>query len=112
MYYVRSACVLSDRESSSKAGVCGGVHAHHGVQVYHALRCNAVDAALEAAAPQALAFPGGHHISGELQGWLNAWHAGGRVLPASTASEIERQAVGVVESRELEKQGVRLLPCK
>jgi hypothetical protein len=67
-----------------------------------------MDAAIDAASAQALGFPGGHHVASELQGWLHAWHGNNRQLPAATAAEIERLAVGLVESRELEKQGVPL----
>jgi hypothetical protein len=67
-----------------------------------------MDAAINAASAQALAFPGGHQLASELQGWLTSWNANDRTLPATTAAEVERRAVGLVESRELEKQGVPL----
>lgn len=76
--------------------------------MYHALRCNAMDAAIDAASAQSLAFAGGHQVASELQAWLSTWHNNNRQLPTTTAAEIERHAVGLVESRELEKQGVPL----
>lgn len=78
------------------------------LQVYHALRCDAMDTAIEAAGAQSLGFPGGYQVASEMQGWLTAWRGNGRQLPLATAAEIERVAVGLVESKELEKQGVPL----
>lgn len=67
-----------------------------------------MDTAIEAAGTQALGFPGGYHVASELQGWLTSWNTNSRQLPATTAAEIERLAVGLVEGKELEKQGVPL----
>lgn len=67
-----------------------------------------MDTAIEAAGAHALGFPGGYHVASEMQGWLTTWRGNGRQLPAAAAAYIERLAVGLVEGKELEKQGVPL----
>lgn len=75
------------------------------VQVYHALRAGFIDVAIKAADVYALSASGCHHVASELPGWLQTWKSGGRTLPASTASDITRAAVALVQSSDLEKHG-------
>lgn len=76
--------------------------------MYHALRAGCVDVAIAAADPYALSASGCHHVASELPGWLQQWKAGGNALPASTASDIGKAAVALVQGGELEKHGEAL----
>ena len=75
------------------------------MQVYHALRSGSIDVAISAADPYALSASGCHHVASELPGWLQLWKAGGRALPASTANDISKAALALVQGGELEKHG-------